>query len=139
MSEACLFCGIVTGRETASIVFEDETTVAFMDVRQFHPGHTLIVPRRHIADILELDAATAAAIMAAAIRIARAVDAAFPNQGLTIWHSMGPAANQEVPHFHLHIHPRLLGDRLFRPYPRLPDEPQRSTLDAHAARWRQHL
>ncbi len=129
----------MNGSEPASIVFQDDATVAFMDIRQFNPGHTLVVPRRHIADIRELDAETGAAIMATAVRIARAVDTAFPNQGLSIWHSVGPAANQEIPHFHFHIHPRLLGDGLFRTYPRRPDETDRATLEAYADRLRKHL
>jgi Scavenger mRNA decapping enzyme C-term binding len=59
--EVCVFCEIVEGTREASIVYEDELTMAFVDLRQFHAGHTLVIPRRHIPDVRELDDATGAA------------------------------------------------------------------------------
>ena len=67
-----------------------------IDPRQFHPGHTLVMPRRHLHDVRELDSTTGAALMSAVVRISRAVGVAFPNQGLSLWHSIGEAAYQEV-------------------------------------------
>jgi len=55
MSVACVFCQIVRGAEPASVVWEDELTMAFLDRRQFHPGHTLVIPRQHLCDVRELD------------------------------------------------------------------------------------
>jgi histidine triad (HIT) family protein len=137
-SADCPFCAIVAGRLAASIVDADEHTIAFVDLRQFHPGHVLIVPRRHIPDIRALagdDAgAIGAALMAATARIARAVDAAFPSDGMSIWHSAGAGANQEVPHMHLHVHPRSVEDDVLRVYPRAPATPDRATLDQYASR-----
>ena len=133
MSEPCAFCAIADRSAPASIVWEDDLTLAFMDVRQFHPGHTLVIPRRHVQDIRELDAATGAALMAALVRISRAVAAAFPNQGLSLWHSMGEAALQEVPHLHVHVHPRLPGDGLLRIYPAPAAVPEDSLRERHAA------
>ena len=138
-SEACVFCGIVRGTEPASIVWQDELTMAFMDRRQFHAGHTLVIPRQHLADIRELDERTGAALMASVTRIARAVAAAFPNQGLSLWHSIGAAADQEVPHLHVHVHPRKLEDRLLQIYPSCPPRPDRATRDGYAATLRAHL
>src|SRR5207248_5654381 len=108
MSEGCVFCGIVRGTEPASVVWEDDLTVAFLDRRQFHAGHTLVIPRLHLCDVRELDDTTGAALMASVARITRAVAAGFPNQGLSLWHSIGEAADQEVPHLHIHVHPRML-------------------------------
>jgi histidine triad (HIT) family protein len=108
MSEACAFCEIVRGKQSASVVCEDALTMAFIDLREYHAGHTLVIPRRHLRDVCELDETTGAALMASVARIARAVAAAFPNQGLSLWHSIGPAADQEVPHLHFHVHPRLV-------------------------------
>ena len=51
--EPCLFCEIAAGRQAASVVSQDELTLAFLDLRQFHPGHTLVIPRAHIPDIRE--------------------------------------------------------------------------------------
>jgi histidine triad (HIT) family protein len=137
--EACVFCEIVRGAHPASIVCQDELTMAFIDLRQFHPGHTLVIPRRHLRDVRELDDATGAALMASLARIARAVSAAFPNQGLSVWHSVGVAADQEVSHLHVHVHPRLLGDRLLKVYPSTATEPDKLVRDGYAEILRSHL
>ena len=139
MSDACIFCGIANQTVPASIVYEDALTLAFLDLRHFLPGHTLVIPRRHIPDLRECDEATGAALMATLSRVTRAVDAAFPNEGLSIWHSIGPAAFQEVPHLHLHIQPRRLGDQMLRVYPSSPDSPDRAVLDDWAAQIRARL
>jgi histidine triad (HIT) family protein len=110
-----------------------------MALRQFHPGHTLVIPRQHIQDMRDLDVSTGAALIATLIKVTRVVDAAFPNEGLSLWHSIGPAANQEVPHLHLHIHPRKHGDQLLRVYPTSPPTPDRSTQDQWAAQIRSYL
>jgi len=135
----CAFCDIVAGRTPATIVAGDALTVAFLDLRQFHPGHVLVVPRTHLADVREADAATAAAIIANVARMAQAVSSVFPNDGLSVWHSIGPAADQEVPHLHFHVHPRRLGDGLLRVYPSAPAQPDRGTLDDWGAKLRQAL
>ncbi len=139
MSAACVFCEIVRGTHSASVVWQDDLTMAFIDLRQFHAGHTLVIPRRHLPDVRELDHPTGAALMASVARIARAVAAAFPNQGLSLWHSIGEAADQEVPHLHVHVHPRLLDDRLLRVYPSAPSLPDKSVRDGYAEILRSHL
>ena len=139
MSDNCVFCGIVRGTEPASFVWEDELTIAVVDLRQFHPGHTLVIPRRHFHDVRELDDVTGAAVMSTVVRITRAVAAAFPNQGLSLWHSIGAGADQEVPHLHIHVHPRIVGDQLLRVYPSAPALPDKPTRDRYAAALRAHL
>ena len=138
-SDGCAFCDIVAGRVPAAIVFTDEQTLAFLDLRQFHPGHVLVVPRQHITDIREADDAVAAAIMVTVANVARAVDAVFPNDGLSVWHSAGAGANQEVPHLHVHVHPRQFGDGMLRVYPNAPKHPDRGTLESWGARLRAQL
>jgi histidine triad (HIT) family protein len=139
MSDDCVFCKIAVHRAPASIVFEDALTMAFVDLRQFHPGHTLVIPRAHVPDVRDLDPATGAALMAAVSHITRAVGLAFPNQGLSLWHSIGEAAFQEVPHLHIHVHPRMRDDDFLRVYPGAPPLPDRQTLDGYAARIRDRL
>jgi histidine triad (HIT) family protein len=139
VDEGCVFCGIVRGLKPASIVWADELTLAFIDQRQFHPGHSLVIPTCHLADVRELDEATGAALMAAVARVTRAVAAAFPNEGLTLWHSIGEAADQEVPHLHIHVHPRRLGDGLLRVYPTRAAEPDRHVRETYAATLRSYL
>jgi histidine triad (HIT) family protein len=138
-SEPCVFCEIAAGRVAASVVYRDERSLAFVDLRQFHPGHTLVVPVQHVHDVRELDFETGAALMATVARVARAVSVAFPNRGLSVWHSIGEAAFQEVPHLHFHIHPRLPDDGVLRVYPHTPHTPGRHTLDEYAARLRTAL
>ena len=139
MSEECVFCRIALGTEPASVVWEDDLIMAFIDQRQFHAGHTLVIPRRHLRDVRELDDATGAALMAAVALITRAVAAAFPNDGLSVWHSIGEAADQEVPHLHFHVHPRRLNDRLLQIYPRHAPVPDKGVRDTYAAALRSHL
>ena len=117
MVTECIFCRIMAGSLPADVVYEDDLTFAFIDPRQHNPGHVLVVPRTHINDIRYLDPLTGAALMETLIKIAQAVDRAFPNSGMSLWHSIGPAAFQEVPHMHMHVHPRQYGDGLLRVYP----------------------
>jgi histidine triad (HIT) family protein len=133
MPEECVFCRIVAGTAESSIAYGDTLTLAFMDVRAFHPGHTLVVPRRHLADIFGVDSETGAALMATVAIVARAVRDVLRPEGLSIWQSNGTAAGQEVPHLHIHVVPRFAGDGLLRVYPSRPAYPSREELDATAA------
>jgi histidine triad (HIT) family protein len=137
--DSCVFCEIVRGTKPASVVWDDSLTMAFIDLRQFHPGHTLVIPKRHVNDVRDLDHETGAALMATVSRVTRAVAAAFPSQGLSLWHSIGEAADQEVPHMHMHVHPRKMGDHLLRIYPSAPALPERPVQDEYAAVLRAHL
>lgn len=139
MNRDCIFCRIAQNDDLPHLVYKDELTMAFMDLRQFHPGHTLVIPRRHLADVRELDETTGAALMAAVARVTRAVGAAFPGEGISLWHSIGPAAFQEVPHLHIHVHPRRTEDNFLRVYPFNPATPDKAVLREYANRLRQHL
>jgi len=132
----CAFCEIVAGRSRASIVHQDELTMTFLDKPQYHPGHVLVIPRRHVSDMRVIDNALACAVAIAVARAARAVDRAFPADGLSIWHSIGAGADQEVPHLHYHVHPRCTGDGVLRVYPSAPALPDRATLDQWAEQLR---
>ena len=139
MTNGCIFCQIIAGNSPASFVREDALTVAFVDIRQFHPGHVLVVPKAHMPDLRELDGETGAALMAAVVDVTRAVSAAVSCQGISVWHSIGEAAGQEVPHLHFHVHPRSQSDRVLEVYPSPPCTPDRAALDALAASIRPHL
>jgi histidine triad (HIT) family protein len=112
--------------------------LAFIDHRQFHAGHTLVIPRKHLVDVRHLDETIGAALIAAVSRLARAVSAVFPNQGLSIWHSIGRGADQEAPHPHFHVHPRMIGDGLLRVYPSLAPVREKAVRDSYAVRLRSH-
>jgi histidine triad (HIT) family protein len=135
----CAFCDIVSRKVAASIVFEDELTMAFVDLRQFHAGHTLVIQRRHFRDVREIDHSTGAALMMTLSNVTRAVGAVFPNEGLSVWHSIGEAAFQEVPHLHIHIHPRFRDDGVLRVYPDSPVASNKAKRDEYAASLRRFL
>ncbi len=139
MGERCIFCEMIAGTFPVSLICQDELTLAVVDIRQFHPGHVLVMPRAHLADVRELDEVTGAALMRTLSRVTRAVGEAFPQEGLSLWHSIGPAAYQEVPHLHLHIHPRRTDDGFMRLYPTAPPRADRATMDAYAVRVREQL
>ena len=113
----CIFCAIVEGRAPAEVVFEDGETLAFMDINPANPGHTLIIPKRHVRDIYELDEETAAVVMRTTVRVARALKRALQPDGMNLVQSNERAGGQEIFHFHIHVIPRWYGDglRLARP------------------------
>lgn len=138
--EACVFCAILAGRLPASVVWEDAQAVAFMDLRQTVPGHVLVIPRQHAETLYELDEDSAAHVMRVAHRIARALHGVYQPDGLNLWQSNGEAGGQEVPHFHLHVHPRRHGDGVLRHYrDGLPVPAARADLDLMAADVRRAL
>ena len=139
MAAECIFCEIIARRAAADIVHEDELTIAVVDLRQHNPGHVLVIPKAHINDVRGLDERTGSALMNSLVRIAKAVDSAFPNEGMTVWHSIGPAAFQEVPHMHLHVHPRRLGDGLLHVYPNVPTNVDPVTRATYADQIRRAL
>jgi histidine triad (HIT) family protein len=130
----CAFCRIIDGIEPRSLIWDDDLTVAFMSKRQQRVGHVLVVPRAHIETVFDVDEANGTGIMATTVRMARAVEKAFRPEGLHLWQSNGPAANQEVPHFHMHVMPRWHGDGLLEWHPTHgPVYPEREELDRQAA------
>jgi histidine triad (HIT) family protein len=139
MAIECIFCEIIAVRAPADLVYQDELTIAAIDLRQHNPGHVLVIPRAHINDIRSLDERTGAAVMNTLIRMARAVARAFPSEGMSVWHSIGPAAFQEIPHMHFHVHPRRLGDGLLRVYPDVPVNADPALRAAYAEQVRQAL
>lgn len=136
----CPFCAIADGRLEASLVAETAHAIAFLDLRQANSGHVLVVPRRHVENIYELDAGLAGELMGLAVRVAQALRSTFDPPGLNLWQSNGEAGGQEVPHFHLHVQPRAVGDGLLRVYMDAPPLPaDRASLDQLALRIRHHL
>ena len=132
MSADCIFCQIVAGEVSARVVRADDATTAFLDMRQPRRGHVLVVPNRHVENLFDLGDADGAAVMATTREVARAAREAFKPEGLSLWQSNGPAAFQEVPHFHMHVMPRWREDGLLRIYPKKLERLSDSELDAQA-------
>jgi diadenosine tetraphosphate (Ap4A) HIT family hydrolase len=134
-ADSCVFCGIIAGQLPVSPVYEDDQTVAFMDVRPLTSGHLLVVPRVHAASLEVLDEDTGTLVFAVAHRLARALrNSAVPCEGVNLFLADGVAAGQEVFHVHLHVIPRTPGDG-FRLKAR-PRTPRRDELDTTAGRVR---
>ncbi len=112
----CLFCKIVAGELPATIVAEDERTIAFMDINPATRGHALVIPRSHAADVHEIDPADLQAVAVAAQRLARAARERLGADGVNLLNSNGSAAWQTVFHFHMHVIPRYAGDPLRLPW-----------------------
>ena len=134
MTTECVFCRIVAGAEPASLVYEDERAMAFLDLHPVHPGHTLVVPRRHLTDLRECESDLAAHLFAVSARLAPVVTQTTDADGFNIWTAAGRAAGQTVFHLHLHVLPRFFGD-VFGPRPPAskPPEAARDELERIAA------
>jgi histidine triad (HIT) family protein len=121
--KGCTFCGIVAGEIPASIVYSDESVVAFLDYRPLLPGHVLVVPRTHYEVLGDLPAAEVGPLFVTVQRLALAVEKAMHADGSFV--ALNIRISQSVPHVHVHVVPRRKGDGLFgrnfvwlrRPYP----------------------
>jgi histidine triad (HIT) family protein len=106
----CIFCKIIGGEIPSHKVYEDENTVAFLDVNPTSKGHTLVVPKKHVETI---DQASEMDYMwNTLVKVSQAVDEAFDPEGLNISQNNGEAAGQEVMHMHFHVTPRYTGDEI---------------------------
>lgn len=116
--EGCDFCAIAQGKDqSAEVVCQDGSWIAFFPLNPATPGHTLVIPRRHIVDLWEVEAPLDAELMAAVIRVGRAIDTALSPEGMNLITSAGKTAEQTVFHLHLHIVPRWQRDGFGRIWP----------------------
>ena len=113
-----IFERIVAGEIPSAKVYEDEHVIAFMDAGQVNPGHVIVATKKPFETLLDADPASAAALFAAAHRIALAVERAFKPEGLTLLQANRPAGWQTVPLLHLHVLPRHAEDGVTLGWPR---------------------
>ena len=109
---ACVFCRIAQGQAPAHRVYEDESVVAFMDIRPVTPGHLLVIPKVHADTLYTLDEETWRAVCGVGQRLVCAVKAAMGCAGVNLWLANEPDAGQAVMHVHLHVVPRFPDDGL---------------------------
>ena len=110
MDDKCLFCRIVSGEVPATIVYEDDDAIAFLDHRPLFPGHSLLVPRAHVETLGDLPIELVAPFFEAAQLLARAVELAMEAEGTFV--AMNNRVSQSVPHLHVHVVPRRRKDGL---------------------------
>ena len=108
----CVFCKIVAGEIPSFTLFEDEATLAFMDINPANEGHALVIPKEHATDLYAVSDAALAATAVTAKRVAAAVARTLNPDGLNLVQCNGAAAAQSVMHFHVHVLPRITDDRL---------------------------
>ena len=111
MAENCVFCAIVEGMIQSHIVYEDEKTLAFLDIHPSAPGHTLVIPKAHVAKVEDLSEEDARFLFAALYKIVGRIQEAVGAPAATIGINNGRESGQEVPHVHIHVIPRNRGDR----------------------------
>ena len=114
----CAFCAIAQGKDrSAEVVCEGTDWIAFFPLNPATPGHTLVIPRRHVADLWQVDPPLGAELMAAVIRVGRAIEKALKPEGMNLISSAGKTAEQTVFHLHLHVVPRWRRDGFGKIWP----------------------
>ncbi len=108
----CLFCKIIAGEIPCFKLFENDETLAFMDINPANEGHALVIPKEHSRDVHAVSDAAITATVKTAKKIAAAIDKTLNPDGLNLLQCNGPAAAQSVFHFHMHVLPRREGDEL---------------------------
>lgn len=146
-NSACIFCDICEDRLSASIVHRDERWLVFLDIHPIREGHALIVPTTHVAQLNQLEDDARSELMRLAARVMAAQEkAGFSAKGGNLLLNDGVAANQHVPHLHLHCIPRKGGDQiafgtrlLSRTFGIFGRKTDRQRLDGIARTLSQHL
>lgn len=107
----CIYCSIVAGEVPASVVFEDDRAIAFLDIQPITPGHILVILKNHTESLVDLSWEDAGHM----IRVGQMIDKALRQsdllcEGVNLFLADGKAAGQDVGHVHLHVFPRYEGD-----------------------------
>lgn len=130
----CIYCRIVAGEVPASIVYEDDRAIAFLDIQPITPGHVLVIPKNHTESLVDLSREDAGHM----IRVGQMIDKALRQsellcEGVNLFLADGKAAGQDVGHVHLHVFPRYEGDGFKMGFDgELNKPPSRKQLDENA-------
>jgi histidine triad (HIT) family protein len=134
---SCVFCKIARKQAPASLVYEDENVLAFLDIRPLSEGHTLVIPREHYVTIFEVPEELVAQLHRIVKRVALAVKEVTKADGISIIQQNGKAAGQEIFHLHVHVIPRFEGQKLMR-FGEI-SETDREKLNKHADTIKRHI
>ncbi len=134
---SCIFCKIVKKQAPASIIYEDETVIVFLDKRPLNEGHTLVIPKKHYVDIFDIPENQLSQVHKVAKQVSVAVKKATNADGISIIQQNGKAAAQDIFHLHVHVVPRFEGQKL----PRFSElkEVERAKLDDISKKIKQQL
>lgn len=106
----CIFCKIINNEIPSKKVYEDEDVLAILDISQANYGHTLVMPKKHYENILDIEKDTYLKVMDVARRVAKKQKESLKCQGINLLNNCGEAAGQSVMHFHVHLIPRNEND-----------------------------
>ena len=106
----CLFCKIIRGELPSHKVYEDEKTLAFLDIRPVNPGHALVVPKKHSLDVFEIEESQWNAVMNTVRTVALALEKSLAPTGINLAMNNRSGAGQIVFHAHVHVMPRFPND-----------------------------
>jgi histidine triad (HIT) family protein len=107
---SCEFCAIIRGESDAEVLFEAESWIAFFPLNPATPGHTLVIPKEHVADLWQASPSLADDLMGAVLKVGHAIRDGLQPDGLNLITSAGKTAEQTVFHLHLHVVPRWRHD-----------------------------
>jgi len=107
-TEDCVFCSIIERRAPADIVYEDQHSIAFLDIYPLNPGHTLVISKKHYTTLDEMPPEEVGRLFSTVAKIMKGVKEAVAADGINIGQSNGKAASQDVFHVHVHIIPRYI-------------------------------
>ncbi len=106
----CLFCKIANKEIPAEIIYEDEATIAFLDVNPLAPGHTLVIPKEHTDSMIALSQKSIGSLFLTVRKITDMLQSTLAPEGFTIGINQGPASRGGIEHLHVHIVPRWHAD-----------------------------
>jgi histidine triad (HIT) family protein len=110
--ETCLFCKIIAGEMPSTKLYEDEKTIAILDIFPLARGHTLIIPKVHSDTLYDIEIEDAQAVGATVSRVTKAVKKVLKCDGVNVYQGNEKAAMQEIMHVHFHVIPRFLDDEI---------------------------
>jgi histidine triad (HIT) family protein len=110
MNNNCIFCRIIGKEIPSSTIYEDENFQVIMDISPASKGHAILIPKKHITNLFEMDENTASKALVVAARVANAMKEELKCEGLNILQNNGEVAGQTVFHFHIHLIPRYSND-----------------------------
>lgn len=108
----CIFCKIVNGEIPSYKVYEDDNTLAFLDIAPVNPGHTLVIPKKHYANFEEIPEEDLCELIKVVKKVGQSIKEGLGVEGYNVMENNDPIAGQIIPHIHFHVIPRLGGDGL---------------------------
>jgi histidine triad (HIT) family protein len=122
--EDCIFCKVLAGEIPGERIYEDDHAIAVMDINPWTRGHAVVFPRKHAANLFEIEDGELEHVAVAAKRVATAMKDRLDCDGVNLFQSNGAAAWQTIFHLHVHVIPRYVGDPLQLPTHPKPAKPE---------------